>query len=118
MGRQATENFLRLYVTPGADHVGTGAPVDVDMLEVLVGWVDGVARVNIDGNPVYLLGVAREALPASASILAGYPGKTLAFPNTSARPAAEYVLFRDGSRLSMGPGGSGPPGGNRRPAGS
>ena len=40
MGQQAADDFLRLYTTPGADHVGTGAPVGVDMLEVLVQWVE------------------------------------------------------------------------------
>jgi feruloyl esterase len=40
LGAGATEDFMRLYTTPGADHVGTGAPVDVDMLQVLVDWVE------------------------------------------------------------------------------
>jgi hypothetical protein len=40
MGQPATDEFLRLYTTPGADHVGTGAPVGVDMLQVLVDWVE------------------------------------------------------------------------------
>lgn len=40
MGQDAADDFLRLYTTPGADHVGTGAPVGVDMLDVLVQWVE------------------------------------------------------------------------------
>ena len=40
MGEPSTEEFLRLYTTPGADHIGLGAPVDVDMLDVLVDWVE------------------------------------------------------------------------------
>jgi len=40
MGDATTEDFLRLYTTPGADHIGLGAPVDVDMLDVLVEWVE------------------------------------------------------------------------------
>ena len=40
MGQEAADDFLRLYTTPGADHVGTGAPVGVDMLDVLVQWVE------------------------------------------------------------------------------
>lgn len=40
LGSAATEEFVRLYATPGADHVGTGAPVGVDMLQVLVDWVE------------------------------------------------------------------------------
>ena len=40
MGQDAVDDFLRLYTTPGADHVGTGAPVGVDMLDALVQWVE------------------------------------------------------------------------------
>ena len=40
MGRGPTDDFMRLYVTPGADHVGTGAPTMVDMLGVLIAWVE------------------------------------------------------------------------------
>src|SRR5258706_6047009 len=40
MGQPAADDFVRLYTTPGADHVGTGAPVSVDMLDVLMGWVE------------------------------------------------------------------------------
>jgi len=40
MGQSAAEDFLRLYVTPGADHMGIGAPSAVDMVEVLSDWVE------------------------------------------------------------------------------
>jgi Tannase and feruloyl esterase len=40
LGRTSTDDFMRLYVTPGADHVGTGAPTMVDMLDVLMAWVE------------------------------------------------------------------------------
>jgi feruloyl esterase len=40
MGQAKADEFLRLYVTPGADHVGVGAPSSVDMIEVLTGWVE------------------------------------------------------------------------------
>jgi len=40
MGAASTDDFLRLYTTPGADHIGLGAPVGVDMLDVLVDWVE------------------------------------------------------------------------------
>ncbi len=44
MGQPAADLFLRLYVTPGADHVGMGAPASVDMVEVLSDWVErGIA---------------------------------------------------------------------------
>jgi feruloyl esterase len=40
MGQAKTDDFLRLYVTPGADHVGAGAPSSVDMIRVLTAWVE------------------------------------------------------------------------------
>jgi glycine/D-amino acid oxidase-like deaminating enzyme len=39
--REATvADFMRLYTAPGVDHVGSGAPSQVDMLQVLVDWVE------------------------------------------------------------------------------
>ena len=32
--------FTRLYTAPGVDHVGSGAPANVDMLAVLADWVE------------------------------------------------------------------------------
>jgi feruloyl esterase len=56
MGQDVADDFLRLYTTPGADHVGTGAPVGVDMLDTLVQWVErGQAPldlVQVDLEPV------------------------------------------------------------------
>jgi feruloyl esterase len=70
MGRRAAETFLRLYVTPGADHMGVGAPTGVDMLEVLVDWVEhGKA-------PGELVQVAQEPAPP--------------FAVTAARPMCRY----------------------------
>ncbi|MBR1297800.1 tannase/feruloyl esterase family alpha/beta hydrolase [Bradyrhizobium sp. AUGA SZCCT0042] len=40
MGEAATAEFARLYAAPGVDHVGSGAPANVDMLSVLVDWVE------------------------------------------------------------------------------
>jgi feruloyl esterase len=40
MGADATREFMRLYAAPGADHVGAGAPANIDMLNVLVDWVE------------------------------------------------------------------------------
>jgi len=31
---------MRLYTAPGVDHVGSGAPANVDMLTTLVDWVE------------------------------------------------------------------------------
>ncbi|MDB5576476.1 MAG: putative feruloyl esterase [Bradyrhizobium sp.] len=40
MGEAAVADFMRLYIAPGVDHVGSGAPSNVDMLQVLVDWVE------------------------------------------------------------------------------
>ena len=37
---EAADGFLRLYTAPGVDHVGSGAPANVDMLQTLVDWVE------------------------------------------------------------------------------
>lgn len=40
MGSAMVAQFARLYTAPGVDHVGSGAPANVDMLSVLVDWVE------------------------------------------------------------------------------
>lgn len=40
MGDAEVAGFMRLYTAPGVDHVGSGAPGNVDMLSVLVDWVE------------------------------------------------------------------------------
>src|SRR5207247_813021 len=40
LGNEKTAEFARLYAAPGVDHVGSGAPGNVDMLAVLVDWVE------------------------------------------------------------------------------
>ncbi len=40
LGADKVEQFMRLYVAPGVDHVGGGAPGNVDMLEALTAWVE------------------------------------------------------------------------------
>ena len=40
MGQSSADEFLRMYVTPGADHMGIGAPSAVDMTTVLSEWVE------------------------------------------------------------------------------
>jgi hypothetical protein len=40
LGAEKTAEFARLYTAPGVDHVGSGAPANVDMLGVLVDWVE------------------------------------------------------------------------------
>ena len=40
LGKAETAEFARLYTAPGVDHVGSGAPANVDMLSVLTDWVE------------------------------------------------------------------------------
>ncbi len=40
MGAGQVAEFLRLYTAPGVDHVGSGAPGNVDMLSALADWVE------------------------------------------------------------------------------
>ena len=40
LGKSETAEFARLYTAPGVDHVGSGAPANVDMLSVLSDWVE------------------------------------------------------------------------------
>jgi feruloyl esterase len=40
LGKAETAEFARLYTAPGVDHVGSGAPANVDMLSALVEWVE------------------------------------------------------------------------------
>jgi feruloyl esterase len=40
LGRTAVDGFFKLYAAPGVDHVGFGAPANVDMLAALQGWVE------------------------------------------------------------------------------
>ena len=40
LGQSKVNDFLRLYVAPGVDHVGFGAPANIDMLDMLVQWVE------------------------------------------------------------------------------
>src|SRR5262245_1441313 len=40
LGKERTAEFVRLYTAPGVDHVGSGAPANIDMLGVLVDWVE------------------------------------------------------------------------------
>jgi len=73
MGLSAAEDFLRLYVTPGADHMGIGAPSAVDMVEVLSDWVE---RGKAPGE---LVQVTHEL--------------KLPFPIVAARPMCRYPAF-------------------------
>ena len=41
MGPRQPGEFVRLYTAPGVDHVGTGAPALVDVLDSLTAWTEG-----------------------------------------------------------------------------
>jgi feruloyl esterase len=73
LGEEKADSFLRLYVTPGADHVGVGAPSGVDMIQVLTDWVErGLA-------PGELVQSAHEVQPPYAV--------------TATRPMCRYPAF-------------------------
>ena len=57
LGKAETAEFARLYTAPGVDHVGSGAPANVDMLSVLVDWVE-------KGQPPGALEVAEQKVEA------------------------------------------------------
>jgi len=73
IGQAKVDGFMRLYVTPGADHMGVGAPSSVDMLEVLTAWV------GRDKAPGDLVQVAQETKPP--------------FTTVSARPMCRYPAY-------------------------
>jgi feruloyl esterase len=73
IGQPATDLFLRFYVTPGADHMGIGAPSGVDMLGVLVDWVEKGSA------PGELVQVAQQPRPP--------------FAVTAARPMCRYPEY-------------------------
>jgi feruloyl esterase len=65
MGHAAVEGFMRLYTAPGVDHVGTGAPANVDMLAALVEWVErgkapeGLTLAEQSAKPPFAVSRAR-----------------------------------------------------------
>jgi feruloyl esterase len=65
LGRSSVDAFMRLYTAPGVDHVGTGAPANVDMLTALVEWVErgkapqDLALVEQSAKPPFAVSRAR-----------------------------------------------------------
>jgi feruloyl esterase len=47
LGPRQPREFMRLYTAPGVDHVGTGAPALVDVLDLLADWVEN-GRAPLD----------------------------------------------------------------------
>lgn len=60
LGPGTVDTFFRLYTAPGVDHVGTGGPANVDMLQALVAWVER------DEAPAALQVVEQNAKPPFA----------------------------------------------------
>jgi hypothetical protein len=81
LGAGPTDDFMRLYVTPGADHVGTGAPTMVDMLDVLMAWVE---RGQAPGD---LVQVSLQDAPPHAETLSRPMCRYPAFPRFARRSA-------------------------------
>lgn len=73
MGQPAVDRFMRLYITPGADHVGVGAPSAVDMLDVVSDWVE---KSTAPGN---LVQSSHQTAPP--------------FAVTASRPMCRYPMF-------------------------
>jgi feruloyl esterase len=72
MGQPAAYSFLRLYVTPGADHMGMGAPSAVDMVEILSDWVE---RGKAPGDLVQMTHELKPPFPVLLSRpMCRYPG--------------------------------------------
>jgi Tannase and feruloyl esterase len=87
MGQPRADGFLRLYVTPGADHMGMGAPSSVDMVEVLSDWVE---RGKAPGDLVQATHELKPPFPVVASRpMCRYP----AFPRYRGGDAASASSF-------------------------
>jgi Tannase and feruloyl esterase len=88
LGKEKTAEFARLYTAPGVDHVGSGAPANVDMLRVLVDWVE-------NGKPPGDLEVIEQKVEAPAfEIVRALPlCQWPAWPHYKAGPANQAASF-------------------------
>jgi feruloyl esterase len=66
LGKDKVHEFARLYTAPGVDHVGSGAPANVDMLSVLSDWVEA-------GKPPESLTLVEQSVEPSFPILRARP---------------------------------------------
>jgi Tannase and feruloyl esterase len=88
MGASHTGDFLRLYVTPGADHMGAGVPASVDMLATLTAWVE-------NGHaPGDLIEVAQQTKPPFAEIAARPMCRYPAYPHYQGGDANKAESFQ------------------------
>jgi Tannase and feruloyl esterase len=65
MGEANVRDFARLYVAPGVDHVGSGAPANIGMLDLLVNWVEKGQAPGAQGQLVHL---QQEAKPPFSTV--------------------------------------------------
>ncbi|MGY8666746.1 tannase/feruloyl esterase family alpha/beta hydrolase [Bradyrhizobium sp. UFLA05-109] len=88
MGSATTDLFVRLYTAPGVDHVGSGAPANIDMLSVLVDWVE---HDKAPGD----LEVTEQKVEAPAfSVVRALPlCRWPAWPHYNGGPVTEAVSF-------------------------
>jgi len=88
LGKAETAEFARLYTAPGVDHVGSGAPANVDMLSALVDWVEkGKAPVDLE--------VAEQKVeaPSFATLRALPLCRWPAWPHYKSGPVTEAASF-------------------------
>lgn len=88
LGKAETAEFARLYTAPGVDHVGSGAPANVDMLSVLVDWVE-------EGTAPGDLEVTEQKVEApSFAVMRAMPlCRWPAWPHYKAGPVTEAASF-------------------------
>lgn len=88
LGKAETAEFARLYTAPGVDHVGNGAPANIDMLSVLVDWVEsGKAPGDLD---VIEQTIAAPAFAVTRSLpLCRWP----AWPHYKSGPSQQAASF-------------------------
>ncbi len=87
MGAARVAGFMRLYIAPGVDHVGAGAPANVDMLSALTDWVErgrppvGLQLVEQSFNPPFAVTRARPLCewPAWTHYRGGDPAQAASF---------------------------------------
>ncbi len=87
MGADTAKNFIKLYTAPGVDHVGAGAPGNVDMLTALAQWAEqgeAPSRLSVVDQTLTLpIATARELplceWPLWPKYSAGDPTKPLSF---------------------------------------
>ncbi len=88
MGAGSVDNFMRLYVNPGADHMGVGAPASVDLLAVLTAWVEKGSA------PGELVEVAQETKPPYAVTAARPMCRYPAYPHYKSGDATKAESFQ------------------------